>query len=277
LRVIGQGASGITYVLPADSFDSDITLPGLDMQELGNNKDVDVGTGDAAVKALRNEDSLLQRLADRGVRKGVEQLVGFAECEISGDGEPLHARYEDDAGKDSGESSILHPGRQARGMPGKVEQRAVLAMQPYWPQAEQADRIQGTEGVRELVRLLIRDVAVQGGFVVSDIQVLESGVGEEPAADGNHGTFLLIDLTEGMVLVENIEESPGENSPVTNAALRSFLGEVASLVAYTAEAHTAAVQESKTWGMPVLCELVREAFPMAAEELYRGRTATHEA
>ena len=63
----------------------------------------------AAVKALRNEASLLQRLADRSVRKGVEQLLGLAEYQISGDGKLLRAPYESDADQGNGKSSILSP------------------------------------------------------------------------------------------------------------------------------------------------------------------------
>ena len=97
-------------------------------------------------------------------------------------------------------------------------------MQPYWPQAVHVDRIQSTKGVRAPVRLLIRNVAVQGCIIVSDIWALASGVGEEPVAGGTHGTLLLIDLTEGIELGDTIEESPSETSPIANAALRSFLG-----------------------------------------------------
>jgi hypothetical protein len=251
--VIGQGASGITYILPSrahtSTTNSNDNKDGVDLPpsspnaELGtasssrsknNGGDwvVKIGRGPAAAQALRNEASLLQRLAARGLREGVEEVVGLVTCD-------------DDQGTSRSSSSSSK-------VKGKgEEERVVLAMRPYWPEAEQVDRVDGAAQVRALMRLLVGRVAVQGGVVLTDVQVLAST--EEGEGGGEKPNFLLIDLTEGRALQEGWAGV---------ADLRAYVGEVATLIVPSVENHTAALREAEGMGSPAVLEMVRGLFPL---------------
>jgi len=189
---------------------------------------------------VRNEASLLQRLAARGVREGVEEVVGLVTCEGA----------EESEGKSRSSSSSSS---SSNGKVKEEEERVVLAMRPYWPEAEQVDRVDGVAEVRALMRLLVGRVAVQGGVVLTDVQVLAStemegeGMGEKP-------NFLLIDLTEGRALQEG---------GAGVADMRAYVGEVSTLIVPSLENHTAALQEAEGMGSPAVLEMVRGFFPLA--------------
>ncbi len=173
---------------------------------------VKVGKGPAALQALANEAKLLRRLADRGVTDGVEHVVGLETC------------------------------------PGQKDQTTVLALTPYWPNAEQIDRADGPAQVRALVRLLLKDVAVRGGVVLTDVQVLSEG-----------GDLLLIDLTEGRALELDGDgrDMDGENK----AALQAYMSEVVTLIAPSVVNHRAALQEVN--GMGFVEEVMAGLLPLA--------------
>ena len=131
------------------------------------------------------------------------------------------------------------------------EETVVLAMRPYWPEAEQVDRVDGAAQVRALMRLLVGRVAVQGGVVLTDVQVLAST--EEGEGGGEKPNFLLIDLTEGRALQEGWAGV---------ADLRAYVGEVATLIVPSVENHTAALREAEGMGSPAVLEMVRGLFPL---------------
>eukprot|EP00624_Nannochloropsis_granulata_P005963 evm.model.NODE_42474_length_25988_cov_58.047985.5 len=192
----------------------------------------------------------------RGVTEGVEEVVGLVACD-GGEG----ANGDPDASSSSttsttstttsstSTSSTSTSGAKAKG----TEETVVLAMRPYWSEAEQVDRVDGAAQVRALIRLLVGRVAVQGGVVLTDVQVLTS------TAKGMKSDFMLIDLTEGRAL----EEGEDSAAATGNAALRAYVGEVATLIVPSVENHSAALQEAEGMGSLAVLEMVQSLFPLA--------------
>jgi len=258
--VIGQGASGITYVLPSHALspnsnrrDKDEVGAGGSSSSSSSSSDknggdwvVKIGSGPVAAHALRNEALLLRRLATRGVREGVEEVVGLVSC----DG----GEWTNDDPDTSNSSTSSSSSRKAKKK--GTEEKVVLAMRPYWSEAEQVDRVDGAAQVRALIRLLLGRVAAQGGVVLTDVQVLAS-TSKDMKSD-----FLLIDLTEGQALDEGADVA----TPTGVAALRAYVGEVATLIVPSVENHSAALQEVEDMGAPALLELLKSLFPLARGE-----------